>query len=246
MIITLIFLSCSGSGGKTKKNQMIPSGEIVSILTDLYIADGLLYIQPIRIQFSAKDSIANYIEIIDSHGYTKDQMDKTLKYYFIKDPKELEKIYDEVLARLSEIQSRLEAEKPSSPEVSLSHWTGPSAYSVPESGINNTISFSIPVKDTGMYELSLTAIVYPDDQSLNPSINVFFWHADTSITGKRDYWETVNLPKDGKRHDYTLSKRLSDTTFTSFKGWLLYNDAKPGRWEKHAKVEKIIFRKAPQ
>jgi hypothetical protein len=243
IIITLTFISCSGNGGKIKRSQRIPDKDLVSILTDLYIADGLIALPSIHARFSAKDSAGNYIAIIEKHGYTKDRMDKTMKYYFINNPKKLEKIYDQVLARLSEIQSRLVTVVPSAPVVSYNLWTGQPSYYVPEAGITNSIFFSIPVKDTGLYELSLTTLVYRDDQSLNPRINVFFWHADSSKTGVRDYWNTIELQKDGKRHDYTLSKRLTDTTFTHFNGWLLFNDAKTGRWEKHALVENLLFRK---
>jgi len=244
VIITLTFISCSGKGDKTKRSQLIPSKDFVSILTDVYIADGLLTLLPVHARFSVKDSISNYIEIIESHGYTKDRMDETLRYYFIKKPKKLEKIYDEVLARLSEIQSRLEIKVPSSPVTSSNLWTGQPAYSVPEAGTGNTIFFSIPVKDTGMYELSLTAVVYPDDEGLNPRINVFFWHADSTKEGVKDHWDAVDVPKDGQSHNYKLSKRLTDTTFTHFNGWLLYEDIKAGRLEKHAKVENNVFRKA--
>lgn len=243
LTITLIFLSCSGTGGKAKRNQLIPSKDVVSILTDLYIADGLLSIQSVRIKYSAKDSIANYIEIIESHGYTKDQLDKTLKHYFVKNPKELEKIYDEVLAVLSEIQSRLNTEIAKTPDANLNLWSKQLSYSLPEEGANNSIYFNIPVKDTGLYELSLTAIVFPDDQSLNPRIKVFFNHKDSTKKGEKDFWDPVILPKDGQRHNYTLTNRLSDTTSASFSGWLLYNDTRAGIWKKHAKIENIIFRK---
>jgi hypothetical protein len=243
-IITLTLFACSGSGEKVKRSQLIPSKEVVSILTDLYLADGLLILSPVRALYSKKDSSTSYMEIIEKHGYTKELMDKTMKYYFSKDPKKLEKIYDDVLARLSEMQSRLVIKTPTVvPGISYDLWTTQNNYSVPEAGVNNPIFFSIPVKDTGLYELSMVTAVYPDDQSLNPRINVFFWHADNSETGVRDYWTSVNLPKDGERHNYILSKRLTDTTFTHFNGWLLYSDSKTGRWEKHAIIEAISLRK---
>jgi hypothetical protein len=245
IIITLTFISCSGKGEKGNPNKLIPEKEVVSLLTDLYTADGLLSIPPVRIKFSQKDPFSSYNDIIEKHGYTREQMDKTFRYYFLKNPKKLEKIYDEVLARLSEIQSRLKTETPPAPEpVPPSNlWTERPAYSVPETGITNPVCFSIPVKDTGLYELSMTTLVYPDDQSINPRINVFFWHADSTKTGMRGYWKELDLPKDGKRHNYILSKRLTDLTFTHFSGCLLFSDPKSGRWEKHALVENIVFRK---
>jgi hypothetical protein len=53
----------------------------------------------------------------------------------------------------------------------------------------------------------------------------------------------LDLPKDGERRSYSLSKRNSDLKFTHISGWLLDCDPKEGRWEKHAKIENIVLRK---
>jgi hypothetical protein len=235
-LIALVLLAASCKSDRIRRSSLIPSKDIVAILTDLYIADGILVYPPIRAKFSAKDSVANYIDIIEKHGYTKDRMDKTINFYFIKDPKKLEKIYDQVLAKLSEIEIKLETETPPEKSSDLKMWNLKTSYSLPESGTTNSIWFSIPVKDTGMYELSFSAMLYPDDKSFNPRAEVFFWHADTTKDGVRDYWDRVAFPKDAVRHPYTISKRLTDTAFTHISGWLMTHDPQPGRWEKHAKI----------
>ena len=53
-------------------------------------------------RFAFRDSVANYIDILDRYGYTKQQLDNTMKYYFIKKPKQLQEIYDQALIRLVE------------------------------------------------------------------------------------------------------------------------------------------------
>lgn len=234
VFLVIFFVSCKGE--RIKRSELIPSKDVVTILTDLYIADGILVIPPVRAKFSAKDSIANYIDIIEKHGYTKEQMDRTINYYFIKDPKKLEKIYDQVLAKLSEIEIKLETETPAEKSSEFKLWNLKTNFSVPESGTANPIWFSIPVQDTGMYELSFSAMVYPDDKSISPRTEVFFWHADSTKDGVRDYWDRIALPKDAARHSYTIRKRLTDTSFTHISGWLLNHDPQPGRWEKHAKI----------
>jgi hypothetical protein len=236
--------SCSGNKDKKKQEKIIPTKDLITILTELYIADGLLAYPPVRAQFSAKDSIINYIEIIERHGYTKERMDKTIKYYFQKNPEKLEKIYDQVLARLSETEAKLEEPAHPAPVNTFNLWKGESSYSVPETGVNNRIWFDIPIKDTGNYKLDLTAILYTDDQSLNPRISIYFWHADSTKTGVSDNWNSLILPKDGQRHNYSITKKLSDTTFTHIRGWLLDHDPMPGHWVKHAKVGNIILMKA--
>jgi hypothetical protein len=236
LIALSLFVSCNN-----EKNKPIPDNDLVDILTEIYVANGLLAIPPVRTQFSYKDSTANYQDIIQSHGYTKERMDKTIRHYFEKKPKKLENIYDQVLTRLNEKQALLE--KDIAPKVVPELWTGPTNIAVPESGINDPVWFSIPIKDTGNYMLDFTTVVYSDDQSLNPKVIVFFWHADSSKTGFRINWPGLDLPKDGQWHNYLLSKRNSDTTITHISGWLLDSDPKGGRWEKHAKIEKIRLRK---
>ena len=238
--VTLLY-SCKSSNNN---NKLIPVRDLVPVLTELYVADGLLAFPPVRVRFSTKDSISNYIDIIKRHGYTKERMDNTMRYYFEKKPKKFENIYDQVLTRLSERQALLEKESPPVvPQVASNLWKGPGFVSVPETGIKDPVWFSVPIKDTGNYMLEFTTVVYSDDQSINPKVTVFFWHADSSKTEFRIAWPGVDLPKDGQRHNYSLSKRNSDSTITHIGGWLLDSDPKEGRWEKHAKIENIILRK---
>jgi hypothetical protein len=243
LLIVLVMISCSGKGEKIKKRDLIPSDDVVTILTDLYISDGILAFPQVRAKFSAKDSIANYIDIIKKHGYTKDQMDKTIHYYFINNPKKLGKMYDDVLAKLSEVQAKLETESPPEKSSPFVLWNQKTSFSLPESGVINPIWFNIPVSDTGTYMLSFSAIIYPDDQSLNARSEVFFWRADGTKDGKRDYWDKIPLQKDGIRHSYSVSKRLKDNTFTHISGWIYKHDDQPGRWEKHARITEISLSK---
>jgi hypothetical protein len=245
LLIMLIFLSLVYScNNKVDKNKLIPVKDLVDVLTELYIADGLLAYPPIRMQFSAKDTIANYLDILKRRGLSKERMDITMKYYFEKKPKKLENIYDQVLTILNEKQSLLEKENITPPKAPLNLWTGPENFAVPESGVKDPVWFSMPISDTGNYVFEFTTVVYPDDQSINPRVTVFFWHADTSKAGVRINWTSTDLPKDGQRHSYSLSGRNTDSTITHVNGWLLDSDPQEGRWGKHAKIEGIRLMKA--
>jgi hypothetical protein len=236
------FLLCSCQP-RNPENELIPVKELVNVLTELYVADGLLAYPPVRNMFSLKDSTGNYIDIIKKFGYSKQQMDRTMLYYFDKNPKKLENIYDQVLTRLSEKQTLLNKEEPPVAPVTGNLWTGPLFFAVPESGINDPASFNIPVKDTGNYILEFTIAVFTDDQSLNPKVTLYFSYPDTSKSGYRNYWTGVPLIKDGVRHTYTLSQRNSNPAVTNISGSFFDSDPKEGRWEKHALVENIILRK---
>jgi hypothetical protein len=193
----------------------------------------------VRKVFNEKDSISNYIDVIEKHGYTKEQMDATMKYYFVNDPKKLQKIYDQVVAKLTEMQSGLEAKSPLKKVFNL--WNQKTSFNLPADGVHNPLFFSIPVKDTGMYTLSFTCVLFTDDKSLYPRTTIYFWHTDDTEQGVRNPWDKIDLIRDGLSHDYSISRRLADTTFTHISGWLFDCDQQSIRWEKHAGFSNIIL-----
>jgi hypothetical protein len=229
---------------KSKDSRLIPVRDLVDILSEVYIADGILSFQTVRAMFWVKDSTTNYIDIIERHGFTKKRIDNTLRYYFEKNPKKLQNIYDQVLTRLEERQALLEKTIPPVQQPRYDLWIGKPYAAVPESGVKDPVWFSVPIKDTGIYILEFTATIFADDQSVNPRITVFFWHTDSSKTEYRINWPEVNLIKDVQAHNYSLSKRNTDTVYNHIGGWLLNSDPREGRWEKHAKIEYIRLRKA--
>jgi hypothetical protein len=243
ILLTVIICSCSQKDSEFKKYPIIQQKEMVSVLTDLYLADGLLAFPPVRNLFTAKDSVSNYIDIINKHGFTKEQMDMSLKYYFIENPKKLQTIYDEVLAKLSEMQSSLIVESPVQTGKNL--WNQKDKWSVPEDGAHNLLFFSIPVKDTGLYEITFTAIIYKDDQSLRPRATTYFWHSSDKADGVRDPWNDVELIRDGTRHNYSITKKLTDPAYTHISGWLFQCDDQKGSWIKHGTFSAISVVRIP-
>jgi hypothetical protein len=231
LLFMVIIVSCNGNNAVTRKKKLIPEEEMVSVMTDLYLADGLLSFPPIRNLFQAKDSISNYIDIVNKHGYSKEQMDMTLKYYFIEDPKKLQKVYDQVLAKLSAMQSSLDTVAPEPAGNNL--WNQKERLGVPEEGAHSSLYFSIPVKDTGFYEISFSAIIFNDDRSNYPRTAPFFWRSTDTPEGERNMWDKIELIRDGTRHSYSVRRKLTDTTYTHICGWLFQADDQPGNWVKH-------------
>lgn len=241
VVSIVLFSSCSHGEKKVRKSQLIPTRDLVPLLTDLYLADGLLSYQPVKNIFNAKDSILNYIDIIKKHGYTKEQVDNTLKHYFIQNPKKLQKIYDQVLAQLTEIESEIESSSPSLQVFNM--WNQKPGINLPEDGVHNPLFFSIPIKDTGVYSFTFDYILFNDDLSLNPRTTVYFWHSDDTGQGVKDPWESVVLIRDGIRHSFSVSRRHTDTVFTHICGYLHDCDQQPVRWEKHSAFSNILLYK---
>lgn len=240
LVVVLISLfSCRGGDEKISRSDIIPDKDLVGVLTDIYVADGLLTIPNVRIRFVEKDSTSNYADVLRAHGYTMEQFNRTIHHYLLKKPEKLEKLHDRVVASLSIQESQLESEIPPVVPVKLNLWQGPTTVAVPETGITNPVPVDIAISDTGLYVLTFDLIIYDDDQSINPRTNLFFWRAGETEEGVRDYWNNVELIRDGAVHKYSLEKNLTDLSFTHIKGWLLDHNPQQGRWQKHMRVTGI-------
>jgi hypothetical protein len=233
----IVSASCGHDKNKVRKRDLIPEKELVPLLTDLYITDGLLQYPAIKNEFRTKDTISSYIDVIKKHGYTKDQLDKTLHYYFLNDTRKLQKIYDRVLARLSEMQSRNETDRKSAVNNNL--WDQKTSFSIPEDGLNNSIYFNIPINDTGYFSLTLSAVLFKNDKSLNPRITVFFWKTDSLGTQIKRMWNKTVLIKDDLSHSYSVVGRLSEPGFKNISGFLFDYDPVKGRVERHVRISDI-------
>jgi hypothetical protein len=239
ILYSLIACSCSGRKSKLDRKNLIPEDELVSILTETYITDGLLATSNIRSMFSSFDSLSVYNHIFEEHGYSQEIMDKTIKYYFIKNPRKLIKIYDKVLGILSEMESRVEKEIVLSKEHTLNLWPGQEFYSFPDPSGSDSTKFEITLMKTGTYRLSVTATLSPDDQSVNPRITAFSCHPDSIETGKRDYIKPFYFIKDGRPHTYTIIFNVAVKKTLYIRGCLYDYDNHPDDWAKHMILQNI-------
>ena len=241
IIISMIAGSCSGRKSKINKKDLIPEKEMVSIMTDIYLANGLLSLSPIIYKYSLLDSINAYGQIIVKHGYTKEKMDKTMEYYFFDDPKGLNKIYDQVLGKLSEKESLIAKEFTKVQVVTTKLWTGKDFYSIPSVNDNDSTRFDVSLLKTGNYSLSFSVTLYPDDQSVNPGPTAFMTPIDSIDSGKKVYIKYLNYLKDGRSHNYSLIFHVPENKKLHLRGWLYDFDNISTGQKKHIKIENISF-----
>jgi hypothetical protein len=240
--VAVPFTSCTSRRTKEKTGDLIPENRLVPLLTDVYLTDGLIALPSIEEKHWYRDSVEIYIEVIESHGFTKSQLDQTIRYYFLNKPKKLQKIYDAVIANLSAIESKVNNTE-EAPVASENLWPGQPSYALPEYAVADKISFDVYIMDTGTYTLTASFRVFPDDQSENPRITLWFWKSDTSTVGVSSFWEEIPLSKDGITTIHSVSANVPDPSFTRIRGFLLNHDTKPGQWEKHAQVGTISLTK---
>jgi hypothetical protein len=238
MIISIIAGACTSRKSKLDRKNLIPEKDLISLLTDIHIADGLLTLPTINAWCSNLDSITTYIQVIEKHGYTKDMMDKTMNYYFVNDPKRLNKIYDQVLGILSEMESRVEKQAVVELARITNLWRGKEFYSYPSVSGKDSSMFSTTLYRAGIYKLSFTATAFPDDQIINPRTFAYTSSADSLETGKKRYITSIQYLKDGRPHNYNLFFQV-ESPISYLKGWLVYFEDRPDDILKHIQIENI-------
>ena len=241
VIMSVMAGSCSSRKNNIDKKNLIPEKEMISVLTDIYIADGLLAIPSINSKYFLLDSITAYTQVIQKHGYTKEMMDKTMKYYYIAEPKKLIRIFDQVQSILSEMDSRVEKES----IIFLAHisnqWPGKDFYSLPSLKGNDSTRFDVILPKSGYYNLTFSVTLYPDDQSVNPRPTAYTTPIDSIESGKKVYAKYINYLKDGRPHTYNLNFHIPENKIRHLRGWLYnFDNTSPGL-EKHIKIENITL-----
>jgi hypothetical protein len=232
-------VSCSGRKTKLDKKNLIPEKELVSVLTDIHIADGLLALPKINSWSSSLDSISAYYQVIEKHGYTKEIMDKTMSYYFLNNPKKLNKIYDQVLGILSEMESRVEKESSIENARISNLWKGKDFYSIPSLSGNDSAFFDMALPRSGTYALLFSATLFPDDQSINPRATVYSCSPDSIDTERGQDIKSICYIKDGRPHNYKVIIAVPGNRIRHLKGWFYDLNNPFNCTDKHVKIENI-------
>ena len=236
----LMLTACGDAGGnKPERKMRIPDDKIAEILTDTYLAAGMMDLVSLRDSWAQRDSILNYIDIIKGHGYSYEQFEATMTYYFTSKPKKLSRIYDRVTGNLLELETAVMTENMPVKTDEENLWTGKASYSFPEEFSRDPLWFDIPAERPGDYILQADIRVFEDDGSLNPRVTVYFSYPDSTGAEKRDYWDEVPLNKDGQFQKVVIRHTLDTIPDVRIRGWLMNHDNQRGNWQKHSRVANV-------
>ena len=238
--LMLMIVSCGNTENKKPSRKMrIPDDRLAAILTDTYLTAGIMDLFAMRDTWAQRDSIQNYIDVIESHGYTYEQFETTMRYYFMSKPRKLSRIYDRVTGNLLELETELMTQQSAVKPSEKNLWPGKPDYRLPEEFTRDPVWFDIPVDKPGEYILKADIRVFEDDKSLNPRVTVYFSYRDSAGEEKRDYWQEIFLVKDGQIHNIRIKHTLDTIPDARLRGWLLNHDNQSGKWEKHARISNI-------
>ncbi len=247
IIITISLLagSCAGRRNKVEHKAEIPEKDLVRILTEIHIADGLLTLPRINYLYSDRDTISAYVDIIEKHGYTKEEMDRTMQYYFIEKPKKMIRIYDKVLGALSEMESRIDREMPVSGSGEPDFWQGKSSYYFPDPTGRDTSWFDIPLNIPGRYNLKFTLTIYPDDQSSDPHPGIYYTYTDSTGSAERNYISDFPYLKNGQPHNFSFTINLIRMAPARLMGWFVDQEKQSPSLIRHLRIEKVMLTRTP-
>jgi len=231
--------SCTGRRNTPDHKNLIPQKELPALLAEIYMSDGLLSLPGIRAMYTTLDSLSGYVQVVEKHGYTKEDMDKTLKYYFIKKPKQLIKIYDRALGILSEKESYVEKEVLIIQSHINNKWIGKESFYFCDPAYSDSLQIDMPLEIPGYYTLKFRARFYPDDQLFPAEINAYTCYRDSTETGKRDYLRSDRFLKDGHAHDYTVKIFVPENKPLRIRGYFYDNSGHSEPREANAVIDNI-------
>lgn len=242
VITAVITASCSGRKSKADNRGIIPENVLTEILTDLFLTDGLLTLPKVRHLASDRDSIETHMEVIEKYNYSVNDLNKTLNYYFIKRPKKLVRIYDRVLGRLSEMESRFMKEVSIERLMMDEIWPGKQSYLLPDPYGTDSAELNLKINATGYYNLTFSIRIYPDDQAISSGPGLWLYSPDKPDTLQREDLSALPFIKDGRAHNCSFTLHITEKTGAYLRGWFVdYKNQNPAA-EKHMTVENISLK----
>ena len=232
--------SCTDVIDKPNRRGVIPEKKLVPLLTEIQLANGLMSNPNVQEWVEKIDSTTTYYYIAEKHGYTKETIDKTLRYYFQRKPKKLIAIYEKLLAKLSEMESLLDKQIKIETERKSHIWPGEKNYYYPVS--TKSPDFEVAIFGNDSYLLKFTATLFPDDQSINARARLFVVRADSVLTGTRTYFETPKYIKDGKPHEYEINISVRQYRNMILKGTFYDITNNVNENQRHVSFENIELR----
>lgn len=240
LVVAFFTVACRETNNeKPVRGDLINEKSFTSILVDLYLADGLLSFPEVSNRYPAVDSLSRYRDIVQARGYSVDDVNKTLYYYFINNPRKLIAIHDKVLAYLSEMEALYKIELGKSLPADGNLWKDEQSFSFPGLPGKEDTGFSIEITPPGVFVLHFTVTVYPDDQSLYPCFNAWYRSTDSTSARKAIPGQGLKYIKDGYPHSYSLPVNIPRSSPVVLEGFLMDAANNPSGADMHARITDI-------
>ena len=150
----LIFLCLTLICCHSQKNKLIPPDKLVDVLVEMHTADALALDNEINIDFGPIDSATIYSSVLGKFGITRNELERTLKYYSTR-PEKLNKIYNQVFSTLSSKAEEYEKTYEDLDEFrAITIWRSQNSIIVKGDTVSYPGPFDISIDSTGTYVLA--------------------------------------------------------------------------------------------
>jgi hypothetical protein len=238
-LMFVLFLLTSLLSCKDKKaGNIIPRDVFVDMLVDIHLADADYSMNSSKFKFHT-DSANFYNDIFVKYGYDRASFDTTARYYS-RHLKEFDDLYDDVVTDLNKMDQEVMQMRPYETVPSSNLYKGRRQWSLPKDGPTRMIPFSVRIKDTATYYVSVQLKLLPKDETKKPRLTVFFWYNDGSKEGYRDKFSEVAYKKTSRSVVYTTSLKLKNKKVTHIKGFILDDDNADNKHPKYVEIKNIV------
>jgi len=216
LCVLLLFASCRNGG----RRYIMPEKRFVLFLVDLHVAEAIgSQAGRSSIQIYEIDSASLYGSVFQKHKVSQVMFDSTMMFYSRR-PEKFKKIYESVSSRLQSMEHDLaEEEKMQEMTRTLVLWKSDSTYVFRQGG--DKVEITVPLRGPGLYTVSATVKMLPDDATLDPRMSLYFWRKDSTEEGNRiSFMETRYTLRNGEERTYRAVRRLDSTNYTYLRGYI--------------------------
>jgi hypothetical protein len=217
IIILLISVSCQHKN----KKYIIDEKKFTSLLVDLHLAEAIgMQTKRGIIGDYQIDSASLYGSVFEKHGVTRAMLDSTMVSYSLQ-PEKMQKIMNNVNAELKHLEEDTELKiKEEEKRASEVIWESDSVYVFPQRG-SDRIEIDVPLKGIGVYSVTASVKIQPDDLSLDPRMTLYFYKSDSTLSGKRLHFPNVRyVSRNGEARVYYAIKELDSLNYTHIRGYI--------------------------
>lgn len=105
--IGVLFLGCGGKELNHIPDEIIPKHHMIDLLVDIHLSDAIITTKKFQTNKHEYQIEGYYAYLYEKHGYTRQEIDSSIAFYS-RYPAEYSKMYDQVLEKLSTIQTYYE------------------------------------------------------------------------------------------------------------------------------------------
>lgn len=210
----------------------------------MHIADALAVNRTVNDQFQNLDSSLVYSSVLNKHGYTKNELVKTMEYYTTK-PDKLAKIYDEVFSELSRESEKFKATRN---KYSYSNtddvWKAKNTrYRITGREAMYPKAFEFPIDSFGTYVIHVSIKMTDEDSSKNARLIAYFFSPENDVPEKRLYFKKTPIPKSKYPREYILVKKCKDSSLTHMRIIIPSYENEDSTFYKRAEISNLRVRK---